>query len=512
MERLITILRAAHCRSTHHFFAVDALPYVRTHRGRKLCNVLLKHHARYLVGAKDPDKRFRDFRNHVLHVEDGYWGGAPKLATRWYEQLIECLDQGRWDDAAYTAGVLSHYFTDPLMPLHTGQSKKESIVHRPLEWSVTKSYETILDRWQQGNHKVIFELSSGEDWLKQALMRGAEVAHRHYDQLIDDYDIQAGTRRPTEGLDVHSIDILAGLFGIAITGWSKILEKAAEETRAEIPESSLTLPTLIAGIKMPVGWVLKRIESQSEQSAVRALFEEYQQTGTVTENLPEEVKSVEQERQRDRVAEKSRPVRSSPATRSTAVQEKAPQVEQPRNPAPTVPFHSDPKRVAAPAETTESNSHSAVTDHGPSAAQPSLRLTDDLVDAPSIGPKTAKRFASIGITTVEEFLAGDPAEMASQLNTRWITTEKLVDWQDQAQLVCDVANLCGYKSQLLVGVNCRDAEQLASSETLSLHRSLKAFSKTSAGRRALRNSKLPSCDDVAMWIRDAGQCKLRKSA
>lgn len=493
MERLITILRAAHCRSTHHFFAVDALPFVNTQRGKSLCAVLLKHYDRYLVGAKDPDTKFRDFRNHVLHVGDAYWGGAAKTAEKWHVNLIECLDQSRWGDAAYAAGVLSHYFTDPLMPLHTGQSKKESVVHRPLEWSVTKSYDKILNRWKQGNHKVIFDLASGSDWMKQAVVCGADVAHRHYDELIDDYNLAAGAKRPTEGFDNHSIDTLAGLFGIAITGWARILEKAAEETRAEIPNESLSITTLVAGIKMPVAWIIRRIESHAEQRAVKALFEEFQRTGTVRQNLPAEVKSVADDRERDRAMQQKRATTSTPArpvvsnTSATA----KPSV---------IPIEPAPVPPVAPSK----------ADRTDRAA--SLNLTDNLVDAPSIGPKTAKRFADIGITTVEQFLAGAPDQMAARLETRWITEEKLRDWQDQARLVCDVPSLCGYKSQLLVGVECRNAHQLASCDAASLHHKLEQFCGTSAGKRALRSSNLPSQEDVAQWIRDAGKMNLRRSA
>ncbi|CAN0424209.1 unnamed protein product, partial [Hapterophycus canaliculatus] len=113
---LLTILRAAHCRSTHHHFAIDALPLVGTDAGQRLVSQLLRHHSRYLTGAKDPDSRFRDFQNHVVHVDDGYWGGAPRVAHQWYDRLQKYLRQDRWSDAAHAAGVLSHYFTDPIQP------------------------------------------------------------------------------------------------------------------------------------------------------------------------------------------------------------------------------------------------------------------------------------------------------------------------------------------------------------------------------------------------------------
>ncbi len=75
-----------------------------------------------------------------------------------------------------------------------------------------------------------------------------------------------------------------------------------------------------------------------------------------------------------------------------------------------------------------------------------MSFESPLVDAPSIGPKTAKRFAEIGIHNIDDFLSADANEMAQQLNTSWIKPELIEDWQDQAQLVCEVPALCGYKA------------------------------------------------------------------
>ncbi len=306
MDRLISILRAAHCRSTHQFFVVDAIPLVATDSGRRLGSQLLRHHQAYLRGAKAPDKEFRDFRNHVLHVDDKHWGGAPKLAQEWYANFVRKIRQQRWKEAAYCGGVLSHYFTDPIMPLHTAQSPEESVVHRPLEWSVTKSYERILRHYRGSGQQVVFDLTDEAGWLADAVTRSAELAHAHYGELIQRYDLANGCKRPETGLDEHLIDVLSGLFGVAITGWARIIERAAEQATSQIPRSALSLASLVATFKMPVGWILRRIESKAEQQAVRAIFAEYAETGTVVKNLPLEVKSVAHERKRDLMIERDK--------------------------------------------------------------------------------------------------------------------------------------------------------------------------------------------------------------
>ena len=58
MKHLITILRAAHCRSTHQFFVLDALPLVESEQAKRLASQLLRHYKQYLKGAKDPTRNF----------------------------------------------------------------------------------------------------------------------------------------------------------------------------------------------------------------------------------------------------------------------------------------------------------------------------------------------------------------------------------------------------------------------------------------------------------------------
>ena len=98
----------------------------------------LAHAKLYLEGSKAPDNEFKDFKNHVLHTRDGYWGGAPEKVRSWYQHLVEALAQQDWPTAVYCAGVLSHYYTDPLQPFHTAQSEAENNIHRAVEWSISQ--------------------------------------------------------------------------------------------------------------------------------------------------------------------------------------------------------------------------------------------------------------------------------------------------------------------------------------------------------------------------------------
>ena len=481
MSHIKSILRAAQCRSTHHYFAVDALDLIRTPNGHRLATVLLKYHDEYLIGAKAPDKSFKDFRNHVLHVGDNNWGGAPALCEKWYSTAVEHLDRNEWKQAAYACGVLSHYFTDPLMPLHTGQSDKEGVVHRPLEWSVCKSYDAIMDLVSEQQVTPDFELTQASDWLSSAVLSGASFAHQFYDRLIDEYDLNAGCRRPTEGLNEDSRAILAQLFSMATNGWARILERLADETQTRIPEMSLGLASLLASLDMPVAWIVRKISDVGEQRAVKRLFAEYQATGKITKHLPAEVASVAAERRRDLEA-----------------QEPSPRVKV--IPPAAKPYTPRVGRTASSKDNLQADISASVS------------RASKLVDAPSIGPKTASRFQKIFIHTIGEFLDADPDKMCLDLDARWITAPLLREWQCQASLVCGVPALCGYKSQLLVGVGCRSVDALVQSNAAKLSQQIRAFTHTPDGQRILRSSRVPAADDVQEWIDSAREFSARRAA
>ncbi len=66
--------------------------------------MFLKHAELYLEGSKAPDNEFKDFKNHVLHVRDSYWGGAPEKVQNWYGHLVEALRAQDWPQVCLRGG------------------------------------------------------------------------------------------------------------------------------------------------------------------------------------------------------------------------------------------------------------------------------------------------------------------------------------------------------------------------------------------------------------------------
>ncbi|MDB5386068.1 MAG: hypothetical protein JWM11_1714, partial [Planctomycetaceae bacterium] len=181
MSLLWRLIFTSRCTSTHHKLPMDSLRFLRGPMADVWCNLFLANHEQYLIGSKAPDDTFKDFKNHVLHVEQGFWGGATLTARAWYQKTVTALSQGSWPDAIYNAGVLSHYFTDPFQPFHTDQCEAEGKVHRAAEWSIAKSYDelqAILEHDLGGYPQ--YELPDRPDWLEEAIRAGATEAHASY--------------------------------------------------------------------------------------------------------------------------------------------------------------------------------------------------------------------------------------------------------------------------------------------------------------------------------------------
>lgn len=489
MNPILSILRAAHCRSTHHFFAVDAIPLVQTDAGKRLTSQLLQHHDRYLTGAKDPDTRFRDFQNHVVHVTDGYWGGAPRVAHVWYDKLQRYLRKDRFGDAAHAAGVLSHYFTDPMQPLHTQQCEREKVVHRPIEWSITKSYNQIYRLWKEDDLRVVFQLSDGPSWLGEAILHGARFANRKYQTLIDQYDLDRGTKDPPGGLTDELRESLAELFGLSITGWARVLERAAADAetlrRSPLPTADLSIPMLLASLRVPARLWTRHMEHKHERLAVDSLVEEFRRTGTLVDHLPTEVDIVHRVigvYQDEKRWQHERALRL--ASKETMIEVASP--DRPHR-------VTDDEPVILPFRPHSAPTAAVVVASG------GLSRRDPLVDAPSIGPKTAARFEAIDIQTVGEFLDSNVDDVARRLATYWITADTVSQWQNQSTLMCQIAGLRCRDAQLLAGAGFDSSISIAVAKEAMVVRKVSEFASTTSGRRYLRGAAPPNKDEILAW-------------
>ncbi len=141
-----------------------------------------------------------------------------------------------------------------------------------------------------------------------------------------------------------------------------------------------------------------------------------------------------------------------------------------------------------------------------------LNLADDLEAAPSIGPKTAERFANVGIATVQDFLDASPVQMAKDIDYKRIKVTDIEQWQNQTRLVCQVPNLRGHDAQLLVACEVTDPDELAQMDPEELFSVIGPFSKTKEGQKIVRSAKQPDLAEITDWIQWAGQNRSLRAA
>lgn len=482
MSAVLELLLAVAARNTHHRLALLGLSRLEGEAGGRWRDLFLSEHEALLAGAKAPDAVFKDFKNHVLHVQDGYWGGAVQSAAAWREKLLDALRFGRWREAAYAAGVLSHYLVDPIHPFHTAQSEAENVIHRALEWSVSCDFATLRSvlEVELGGYPEIWA-PEGPDWLGEAVRAGAGFANRFYGELIDRYNFAAGRKDPPAGLDEGLRRILAGLMGYAAQLLAVVLERTIAEAGVAPPQVSLIPAAVLATIKAPARAVAGALAAVQERALVGAMHREFQRTGKVLRTLPEDDRAVR--------ALYAAEVLQEPLSNLDCAW-----------PRPIGQAHGAPVSLRTRAEPAADAPTAAA---GGGAPRYRLAGEMDIVDAPSIGPKTAVRFKAIGVARVRDLLSLDPAEAAAKLEASWINARLIRNWQAQAALACAVPELTGLAAQLLVGAGVRDAAALAAAEPAALYTAMLRYAHSEEGKRCLRDRAAPGADAVRGWIANA---------
>ena len=498
MSLLFKIVYAAHANGTHHKLALDALTHLSVEGHDKWAKLFLKHSERYLEGSKDPDKIFKDFKNHVLHVGDNFWGGAPDKCREWYDDLVAALMAEKWEDAVYAAGVLSHYYTDPIMPFHTAQSEAESAIHRAVEWTINKSYNDLKKRADRDFQMMVVLPPEEElDLAAEMVRQGATVSHRYYSHLIAHYNFDRGVVEPREGYNELGHVVLAELIHYAAKGFAVLLDAAIKASGKTPPEVNLTAETFVAGLKIPLKWVTRKMDDAVDKRLVQAIYDELQGTGKVEENLPEDDALIRKLHRKEvlGVVDEGDEAEEVVVDGPLAALDEEIEAEVDEGPDKRALDRHDDEGEGGDGDLPDKR-----PDTGPSFF---LSSSDDVVDAPSIGTKTAKRLHVAEVKTVADLLAADPEGLAETLDVSYITPQTILDWQAQAQLQCDVSRLRGHDAQFLVGCGYRTVRQVADANPETLLVDLQAFLKTKDGERLLRVGNEPDLDEVKGWIERA---------
>ncbi len=528
MSLLFRIAFAAHARGTHHKLALHALDRLAGADREGWRRLFLVQAETYCTGSKRPDDQFKDFKNHVLHPRDGYWGGAVDAARTWYATLVTHLKAGAWVDAVLAAGILSHYLSDPLQPFHTGQTEAENAIHRACEWSINRSYDVLYADGVTAHPDTVRRLARDPNWLARLQCESADLSNVFYEKLIAHYDISRGVMDPPAGLDATARRICAELLVTAAATIAAVLDHAIDEAGVPPPAVSVALPALLAALKVPQNQLLKRFENAEDRRAVQAIYDELRATGAVVATLPAESRMIRELYQTEVAALKPKsdiaklfPLPAEvvaytlPATNGRTEKSWLGKLGWRSKVLPTGPSDvpapvAQPEVAAAVRRQPQTELRSWMPDVAAEPSPPSraqLTLDADVVDAPSIGPKTAERLYAHGIKTIADLLAADGVALAKLIDQRHITPEDISHWQDQTRLVLAVPGLTGGAAQLFVGAGYRSPEVLAVADVAKVCADVLAFAASTEGRRMLRDGVPPDATKIAAWHRRAQTAK-----
>lgn len=529
MSLLYSVVFASRCTSTHHRLAVDALRFLRSDDAEAWRTLFLHHHVDYLKGAKAPDDQFKDFKNHVLHVRDNEWGGAPEACEEWKKRTVRALRDKDWAQAAWSAGVMSHYYVDPIQPFHTAQTEEEGVIHGAVERSIAKSYLVLQKMLEQelGGYPEVEKLG-GETWAADMVRAGARHSNPFYETLIDHYNHAAGVRDPQAGLDDELKRVIARLIGYAASGFARMLDGVIAEAAVAPPQLSGDLTALFLALEVPIQFVLKKIEDSEDRKFVAAQYEEFRRTGKVRETLREDDKVV---RALHAAEVLSTPLSSLDARwpREVGLQARAndaPPAKKVKKPAAPKPAKAEkpppvakPAKAEKPKQETPANPVAATPPIAAMVAPPpakeqqpakekqnarsTLQAESPVVDAPSIGPKTARRLEAVGVHTVGDLLSLQPATGAVLIDQRHVSAQLIQEWQAQAALACAIPGLRSREAQALVACGVSDASELVEFEPSMLAEGIERWSKSEEAVRAWGAAPAPTEAEVAAWIEHA---------
>jgi hypothetical protein len=441
MSLLLPVLLKTACPSTHHKLAIDALRFLRGESADAWRDVFLRHYKPLLAGAKAPDDGLQDFGNHVLYTGERPWGGAAVAAREQFVLFVAALSERRWRDAAAAAGVLSHYVSEPFMPLNTRQSEAGNLVQPGIEWCVNRSYgrlQSVLEDDFGGYPDV--ELPQGADGIEPMLTRGGQLAAQHYDALVGHFDLARVLLDPDEGLDQESQDRLALCLGAAAVAFARLVELAIEQAAVEPPKHEVSPIGLVASLKAPFRLLTCHTYDQIVQRQLEAMHEELELTGRVRESLPTEQREI-----RRLYAEE---VLRIPLEQLDGQGPAASGQEHGHGAA----SRYRPNRLrSGPADTRPASRASQLAGLAASSANgwpasdspailkftPRISRASSIEDAPAISPKLAARLRSTAIDTIGDLLAADPPFLAERLRLGRGGAETVMSWQATARQACE---------------------------------------------------------------------------
>lgn len=276
------------CRTTSEHIAIHALGRLDGSDHEKWRDLLLLHHDALLDGVRAPVADFKDFKNHVLLLDEGEWGGARDAATEWYGEAVAFLRSRRWSKAAYALGAACAYAVSPTRPLHTVQSEEAGALRLGIERAVYGAWPKIQEQLEADGYPDV-ALGDGPGCVSDLVLSGAQRAHPKAQTVLEHFDIEAAQRG---ALDQTLFDTHTDLVGYAIGVVAALVRRAGDEAACEAPTVRLAVPSYLSLMDAPRHWMGRGVAGAQDKRRLAKMGAEYARTGKVVRALPEADKRV----------------------------------------------------------------------------------------------------------------------------------------------------------------------------------------------------------------------------
>ncbi|MBD3406736.1 MAG: hypothetical protein GF411_11530 [Candidatus Lokiarchaeota archaeon] len=168
---------AAWGHDTHRFILSESLNDISNSTWR---NVFEFYAPELLSGCVLPDVAWQDWDNHLYYPETGEYT-APDAAKTYFDYTVANFSMDNWVDGFVALGVMTHYFSDPCIPVHTGDY-----------WDGHSGYETDIN-----NHLDDFILEETSEVeiqnISQLVVDCATYSHQYYDEIVSAYPSEEST-------------------------------------------------------------------------------------------------------------------------------------------------------------------------------------------------------------------------------------------------------------------------------------------------------------------------------
>lgn len=143
---------------------------------------------------------------------------------------------------------------------------------------------------------------------------------------------------------------------------------------------------------------------------------------------------------------------------------------------------------------------------------PALHPNCPVAEAPCVGQKAARLLERIGIVSISDLIACDPAATARRLRHPRLSADVLRAWQRHSELLCAVPGLRPSDARLLVACGVHDAQGLRRIAPSTLFAIVGPFLETEEGRRILRGDTPPTIEDASRWVEASHRARMPRAA